>query len=449
MTSDYRPELVQPFPFQLTAARWMVSKTFCLLGDEMRVGKTPAAIRACDMLCLEKILVISPANLRINWMREFQRFSPMDRVTQVVMPGEIPRISGVGVTIVSYEGAVKHKEILQSVGFEALICDEVHFLKSRTSRRAKTVYGYSKRSAGIASTCKRFWGLSGSLAPNNASELWVHLRAAGLAPENYWDFVFHFCSGFESNWGFQISGNKNTEELKARLAPFVLRRTLAEVMPQLPPVMFETITVPRSDIALAPEFIPLLPQMAQVDQELQTALSSTTPDQRISMIEKTASSVTTLRRFILMSKLPAIAEQLEEDLSTGRVSKIVIFCVFKIGVEWMSERLKKFGVVTLYGETPAKKRQENIDAFRENPNIRVFVGNLVAAGVGIDLAHCSECVLLECSFVPGDNSQAVKRLQGINQKNPVRVRVFSLFNSVDEYISEILIRKTRELAKIL
>ena len=122
--------------------------------------------------------------------------------------------------------------------------------------------------------------------------------------------------------------------------------------------------------------------------------------------------------------------------------------MFKIGVEWMSERLKKFGVVTLYGETPAKKRQDNIDAFRDKADVRVFVGNLVAAGVGIDLAHCSECVFLECSFVPGDNDQAVKRLQGVNQKNPVHVRTFSLFGSVDERINEVLIRKTKELAKI-
>jgi SNF2 family DNA or RNA helicase len=220
-------------------------------------------------------------------------------------------------------------------------------------------------------------------------------------------------------------------------------------MPQLPPVVFETVTVSRDEACLSSEFIPLIPQLARADQELQVALSSMAPNQQIGMIERTASSVTTLRRFILMLKLFAIGNQLEQDLASGEVNKIVVFCVFKVGVEWMAERLKKFGVVTLNGETPAKKRQENIDAFHENPNVRVFVGNLVAAGLGIDLAHCSECAFLECSFVPGENSQAVKRLQGVNQKNPVRVRVFSLFGSVDEYVNDVLLRKIRELSKIL
>jgi SWI/SNF-related matrix-associated actin-dependent regulator 1 of chromatin subfamily A len=246
-----------------------------------------------------------------------------------------------------------------------------------------------------------------------------------------------------------VTGSRNLDELKARLSGFMRRRTLAEVMPDLPPVIFEIVTVPRSEAALDPSFLPLMPQLAQQDKDLQAALSALAPDEQVNMIERTASSVTTLRRFTLMLKLASIGEQLESDLESGEIDKIVIFCVFKIGVEWMAERLKKFGVVTLYGETPAKKRQENIDQFKNQKTARVFIGNLIAAGVGIDLTPCTECALLECSFVPGDNAQAVKRLQGVNQKAPVRVRVFSLFKSSDERISEVLIRKTRELAKIL
>jgi SWI/SNF-related matrix-associated actin-dependent regulator 1 of chromatin subfamily A len=445
--TEYFPELIQPFPFQIVAAKWMASKEQCFLMDGMRVGKTPAVIRAFDMLNLKNILIVCPASVRVNWARELQRFSPLDRPTQVVFPGMQPNISDV--VIISYDMLVTYKDLLKSVIWDVVVADEAHMAKERTAARTRALYGHGKRSPGIIASTKRVWRLSGSPAPNNASELWTHLHSAGLAPESYWDFTYFFCSGFDTNWGFQISGNKNVEELKRRLSGFIMRRTLAEVMPQLPPVAFEIVTVPRSDAILSPEFHNQFPQLIQADAKLQAALSSLDPASQISMLEQTASSVTTLRRFILASKLPAIGDQLDEDLTTGSVDKLVVFCVFKLGVEWISERLKKFGVVILFGETPAKKRQENIDEFHNNPNTRVFVANLVAGGVGIDLAHCSECVLLECSFVPGDNQQAVARLQGINQKNPVRVRVFSLFNSVDERISDVLVRKTRELAKIL
>ncbi len=444
--AEYRPELVQPFPFQIDDANWLASKTSCLLANEMRVGKTPAVIRAIDTLGLKNCLIICPASVRVNWARELQRFSPLDRPTQVVFPGMRPNTSDA--VIISYDMLVTHKDLLKSVTWDVVVADEAHMAKERTAARTRALYGHGKRSLGVIASAKRVWRLSGSPCPNNVSELWTHLHSADLAPESYWDFTFFFCSGFNTDWGFQISGNKNIDQLKTRLSGFMRRRTLAEVMPDLPPVIFETVTVPRSEACLSPEFIPLMPQLAQADQELQKALSALAPDEQASMIERTASSVTTLRRFTLMLKLTAIGEQLETDLESGEIDKIVIFCVFKIGVEWMAERLKKFGVVTLYGETPAKKRQENIDEFRSG-KARVFVGNLIAAGVGIDLTPCTECALLECSFVPGDNSQAVKRLQGVNQKSPVRVRVFSLFGSSDERINEVLIRKTKELAKIL
>lgn len=445
--ADFRPEFVEPFPFQITAARWLASKERAILCDEMRVGKTPSAIRAIDLLGLKNCLILCPASIRVNWARELQRFSPLDRPTQVVMPGEKPRVSDI--VVISYDMAVTYKDILKSVTWDVVIADEIHLCKERTTQRARMLYGHGKRSPGVVANAKRLWGLSGTICPNNVSELWVHLHSAGLAEEDFWTFTFKFCSGFQTNYGFQITGSRNIDELKARFSGFILRRTLAEVMPDLPPIIFETVTVPRSEAALDPSFLPLMPQLAQDDKDLQAALAALSPNEQASMVERTASSVTTLRRFTLMLKLPAIGEQIESDLESGEIDKIVIFCVFKVGVEWMAERLKKFGVVTLYGETPAKKRQENIDLFKHQASTRVFIGNLIAAGVGIDLTPCTECALLECSFVPGDNAQAVKRLQGVNQKLPVRVRVFSLFKSSDERISEVLIRKTKELARIL
>ena len=446
-SADFRPELVQPFPFQIEDAKWLASKTSCLLANEMRVGKTPAVIRAIDLLGLKNCLIVCPASVRANWARELQRFSPMDRPTQVVFPGQQPLTHDL--VIISYDMLVTYKDLLKSVRWDLVVGDEIHLAKERTAARTKALYGHGKKSPGIIASADRCWRLSGSPCPNNVSELWTHLHSAGLAPESYWDFTFFFCSGFQSDYGFSITGNKNLDELKQRLSGFMRRRTLAEVMPDLPPVTFETVTVPRSEAALDPSFIPLLPKLAQEDKDLQAALAALSPNEQASMIERTASSVTSLRRVTLMLKLPAIGDQLEAELESGEIDKIVIFCVFKIGVEYMAGRLKKFGVATLNGDTPAKKRQENIDQFKSQKTTRVFAGNLIAAGVGIDLTPCAECALLECSFVPGDNAQAVKRLQGVNQKLPVRVRVFSLFKSSDERVTEVLVRKTKELEKIL
>lgn len=444
--ADFRPELAKPFPFQIIAAEWMASKQSCFLADEMRVGKTPAAIRACDLVAAENILVICPANARINWGREFQRFSPLDRPTQVVMPGEKPRTSGT--VIVSYETSVAHADILKSVRWHVLIGDEIHRCKERTSQRTKALYGANKRSHGIIDSSERMWRLSGTPCPKDVSELWTHLHSAGLAPESYWDFTFHFTTGFETTYGYQITGIKNVDELKTRLSGFMLRRTLKEVMPDLPSISFETVTVPRSEACLSSEFRDCFSQLTQIDRELQDALAVAGPEKQIDILESTATSSATLRRYVLACKLPAIAEQLETDLDSG-IDKMVLFCVHKLGVEWMAERLKKYGVVVLYGDTPVKKRQPAIDRFRHDKTCRIFIGNIQAAGEAIDLTPCSEIVYLESSWVPGENAQAAMRLRGVNQKWPVRARIFALFNSVDERVAEVLTRRTKEILKIL
>ena len=446
--APYRAPLLDLLPYQTIGAAWLAARAQAMLCDEQGLGKTAAAIRACDLIGAQNILVLTPASVRINWLREFERFSPLDRPIQVLLPGgEKPRNHGV--VVASYDHAVAYKHLLEAVNWDVLLCDEFHLLKSRTAKRTKAVYGLGKKIVGIAANCKRVYRLSGTPCPNNFSEFFTSMRSMGLATESYYDFVFRFTTGFDSAYGYTITGSRNVDELKARLAPHMLRRTKAEVLPDLPPLFFQTITVPRSDAALAPEFIPLIPQLAQADAQLEAALSSTDSDSQINLLERTASSVTTLRRYILFCKISAIAEQLEEDLAVNGLDKIVVFGIHTAGIEWMVERLKAYNPVVVYGATPAAKRQENIDRFQNDSTCRVLVGNITAAGTGINLQNCHEVVFMEQSWSPADNAQAVMRTHRIGQKNPVRARVFSLYNSVDEHVQDTLTRKVKELSKIL
>ena len=444
----YRAPLLDLLPYQKTGAAWLASHPNSLLGDVPGAGKSAQAIRACDLTNSANVLVICPASVRQNWEREWQRFSPMDRPCQVVLPGG-PGPRDHGIVIIGFEMAVTHAAALKAAKFDTLIIDECHALAHRQTKRTKAIYGANSRSPGIASTCQRVYRLSGTPMPSDASQIFTHLKSAGLATESYYDFVFHFTTGWESAYGYQISGHRNVEELKARLAPFMLRRSKEEVLPDLPPLFFQTITVPRSDAVLDPSFLALLPQLSQADDELQAALTSVDPEKQINTLESTAASVASLRRYIVLCKAPAIAELLEEDMATGGVDKLVIFAIHTAAIEYMVERMKKHGVVTLYGKTSAEDRQKNIDKFRDDPTCKIFIANITAGGTGINLQHCSNLCFLEQSWTPSDNLQAVMRCHRLGSKNPVRVKIFALHNSVDERVSDVLLRKTRELAKIL
>ena len=445
------------FPYQDTGARWLASKDQALLADDMGLGKSAQAVRACDLVGAKNILVICPAAVRFNWAREFERFSPMDRPTCLMLTSRDRPASKSGVVICSYDLSVGALGLLKTIPWDVLILDEAHYLKERTTKRTRAAYGHNKATTGLAAHAKRTWRLTGTPAPNDASELYTHLRSAGIVNEPFWDFTFRFCKGFDSTYGYKITGHKNVEELKALLAPFMLRRTKDEVMTELPPIWYQEVTVDRSQV----ELDGLFPEAQEVgaaafvanlrvgEVTLKQALEAASgPTDAMSVLEGSTTSLTTLRRYIAMGKVPAVANLLAEELESGAVRKVVVFGVHKCAVEYMEQHLAKFGAVSLYGSTPPAKRQANIDRFMQDPECRVFIGNVQAAGTGITLTAAHEVVFLEQSWVPAENAQAAMRCHRIGQTKPVRVRVFSLYKSVDEQVQQVLLRKAQELSKI-
>jgi SWI/SNF-related matrix-associated actin-dependent regulator 1 of chromatin subfamily A len=131
------------------------------------------------------------------------------------------------------------------------------------------------------------------------------------------------------------------------------------------------------------------------------------------------------------------------------MDKIVLFGVHIEAIEWMAEKLKKFFPVTLYGKTPANKKQAVVDQFQNDKDCRLLIGNIQAAGVAITLTAGCEVGFMEKSWVPGDIVQALKRCHRRGQTRGVRVRSFTLYDSSDELVDEALMRKVKELAKIL
>lgn len=442
--------IVEPYNFQIQGADWLAPRAVAFLADPMGLGKSAQVVRGCDNVGARNILVICPANVRCNWEREFERFSPLDRPCCLVISGStiLPKS---GVVVISYDLATSRAKELKAIAWDVLVCDEAHALKERTAKRTKAIYGHGKRQIGIRESAKQTWLLSGTPAPNDASELWTHLHMAAMTTLDYWDFTFRFCSGFESAFGYKVTGHKNTDELKAILKPFLLRRTKKEVELDLPDIYFQTVTVERSDaeMALHATFNPN--EITESDWTLRAALSAcANDDARIAALESLAPALATLRRYIGLAKVPAICDILSEELTLDPRLKLCLFATHQSVIEAAMERLAPFGAVSLYGKTPQAHRQSNIDAFADDPNCRVFVGNIQAAGVGVDglQRSCSEVVFLEQDWVPSANAQAAARISRIGQKMSVRVRIFCLYGSVDEQVQESLTRKSIGLTKI-
>lgn len=436
---------IELFPYQREGVEWLKTKRFALLADEMGLGKTAQAIVAADEIGVQNILVVCPANLRENWRREFEKFSSRKRKIAVIETRRGP-IPDDGCLIFSYDIATSLLESgfnNRDKGFDLFIADEAHFLKSRTAKRTRSLLG----KLGFAHASKRAWYLSGTPCPNNASELWPLLYTHKVTAAKYQDFVDHFCDQIPSNFGYygkQIVGTNKTRipELQKLLAPIMLRRLITPGM--LPPIFFSSSAIRAGAVPLS--------EHEGIKTQLEKAEVFLSENESIEGLEAMLPSVSSLRRFIGLQKIEPIGDIIAQELEAGEYKKIVIFAIHRTVIEKLAERLKEFGVVTMYGGQTSAEKQYAVDSFqndRDRNSPRVFIGNIQSAGVGITLTAAHHVVLVEEDWVPGNNAQAVMRCRRIGQKFPVQVRTFYIPGTLDEKIQRIVMRKTKELTLLL
>lgn len=443
------------FPYQIEGADWLASKRHALLADDMGLGKSAQAIRACDGARAIKVLVICPAVARVNWEREFSKFAHTRRAFTVVKDKKFRdwRES----VICSYDLV---DQIPESFTFDALIIDESHFLKSTDAKRSRLVLG----GQGLIHRAKRVWFISGTPAPNHYGELWPMLYTCGVTPLPYEKFLERYCNTFKTPFGLKVTGSKteNLSELRTLLKPFMLRRKKEDVMKQLPKISFHDIVVEPGVVDLETDstFIQYVfphdrrQELLRILDEQRKIIDDTVEHlgwgagATIKALEALAKSVSTLRMYTGIQKVEPLAELIKGELENKAYEKIVIFAVHQCVIEGLRVRLAKFKPVTLYGGTPPEKRQRNIDKFQTDPRVRVFIGNIQAAGTAITLTAAHQVMFAEQSWVPGENAQAAMRVHRLGQTKPVTVRVAGLADSLDEKVSQTLKRKTRELTRL-
>ena len=404
------------YPFQKVGAKFLAARKMALLADEMGLGKTIQAIRACDMVFADKVTVICPACVTVNWRREFDRWS----ITQ-------PDV-----------GIYSYGKASEAGASDVLILDEAHYLKTPGSQRTKTIYGVS----GLTARSANVYALTGTPMPNNASELWAHLRA--LAPEliatkkgkpmNFWQFAHKFCKLRNNGFGLQIVGSKNLELLREKMEGFMLRRTKEEVLPDLPALTIDTLFVEGSVQGLGDE---------------EKLISAALLEHGVDGLRKVAGHVATLRRLTGMAKVKPVVEWLKLWFDGGLRQKMVLFAHHKAVLDGL--RLSDLPVSIFYidGRIPPSSRQKEIDAFNNAPGKALFIGQMQAAGVGINLTSADSMLIVEPSWVPADNEQAMMRIHRIGQDRPCMVRYVTLAGSIDEDINRALTRKARDIDFLL
>lgn len=435
-----------PYPFQIKGAEWLSEKRYALLADEMGLGKSAQAILAADNLLASRVLILCPAVARINWSREFRKFSTFNRPFQIILKGD-DRPKTDHSIITSYELAVRFFERgdWQGHRFDVIVMDEAHFLKSANAKRTKAILGKH----GLVHQGDRVWALTGTPMPNHPGELWVLLKVFGVTKLTYYQFVTEYCQmpyGWREGDPLQVIGARKEKQaqLKELLSKVMLRRLASDEL-DLPPMMLTDTVVEPGKWELSAEE----KKMLEADFERIGANGGVDGPIDDAFLDAFANSVATLRRYNGCRKIEPVAKLVEEELEAGEYSKVVLFAIHRTVVAELAARLRRFLPVTVTGATTPQARQKAVDEFQSNPSCRVFIGNIRAAGTAITLTAADQVVMVEQEWVPGDNMQAIKRCHRISQTRPVMVRCVGIADSIDEKISAILRRKTQDILSII
>jgi len=284
------------------------------------------------------------------------------------------------------------------------------------------------------------WFLTGTPMPNDPVDVWPWLRFVGGTTLGLGPFTARY---FKSRMGTfsakQTPRDEMIPELKMALDAFRLKRTKAQAGLQLPPIHLTTTTVDGD----TREIVAMLKEWPGLEQAILDAIEQG----GLSFLD--AQHIATLRRLVGEAKAPAYSKLIAEELRSGR-DKLVVFTWHTKAAEIITSYLAGEGLhATLVdGKTKELDRVAAVQSFQNDPDHRVFVGNIRAAGTGLTLTAASDLDMFESSWAPADNAQALMRVHRIGQSRNVRARFISLANSIDEIVSDTVARKTAAIASI-
>ena len=426
---EHRP----PLSHQKEAIEKLVGSRRFILADDMGLGKTTSTIIAALETGAKKILIVCPASLKINWEREIANYS--DR-TCFIAEGK-KYSTEADFVIVNYDilknfhskEDKENSQLLQS-NFELVILDEAHMVSNAQAQRTKLINDFVKN-------IKRVWLLTGTpmtSRPINYYNL-LNIIESPVA-QNWMAYAIRYCQGFQFRAGkrkvWNVTGASNLEELRDRTSKQILRRLKEDVL-DLPdkiitPVYLRTSSKEYKD--LMGEYYDWLKNKTDESSSLTVQFSK----------------LMKVRKVIANEKVKDTIEFVQNIIDQGK--KVIIFTNFTDTLQLIHNHFGKESVY-LDGSCNKVQRQYAVDQFQENEKIKVFVGNLKAAGVGLTLTSAEVVIMNDLSFVPAEHAQAEDRAYRYGQKNNVLVYYPIFENTIEGVIYDILNKKKKVIGTVM
>ena len=427
-------------PYQQRGVQWMHTLDKLHLGgvlaDDMGLGKTVQVIALLlsarkpeqQVGAIQPSIVVAPTTLTYNWLSELERFAP--DLSVMVMAGtaaqrasqirHVKEVGDVDVLITSYPLIRQDIALLSDIDFRFAILDEAQHIKNAGSKGAIAVRQLKAQT--------RF-ALTGTPLENGVGELWsiFNFVLPGFLL-SYSAFMRRYQDGSES------------EDLRRRISPFLMRRLKKDVLTELPDKIETVMTAQMS------------PEQNKIYQATMLRLRD-----RVDAIVKekgfdrgrteVLAAITQLREICChpalvlddytgaSGKLDLLLEILPEAIAKGR--RVLLFSTFTSMLKILRRELENSGYGCMYldGDTPAPRRVEMCEQFNSgSDSAQIFLISLKAGGTGLNLTGADMVIHYDPWWNPAAEEQATDRAYRIGQTRKVEVIRLVTHGSIEEQV---------------
>jgi len=437
---------VELLPYQMEGIAFAVGAGRALIADDMGLGKTLQGIGTAELLAREtgisRVLVICPASVKSQWVREAQRAT--ERKCQIVAgpTRERPALyrTGAFYTIANYEQVLRDYLSIEQVPWDLIILDEGQRIKNWQAKTAQVVKALRSPFALV---------LTGTPLENRLDELYsvvqfINNRQLGPA------FRFFHSYRVVDEKG-RVLGYKNLDDLRRHLAPVLLRRTRSMVLRQLPP---RTTGILR--IAPTAEQADLHDGHRRIISTILSKRYISEMDllrlQKALLMCRMAADST----FLLDKEPPGYSTKLDEldslldRLAAEEGRKIIVFSEWTTMLDLIEPLLqkRKTGFVRLDGSVPQAKRQGLVDRFQRDPGCVVFL-TTNAGATGLNLQAADTVINVDLPWNPAILEQRIARAHRMGQRRPVHVYLLVTEGTIEEgMLSTLSAKKDLALAAL-
>lgn len=449
---------------------------------EMGTGKTRTIIeilrrRYTAAGRIMRTLIYCPAIVVSNWRNEFAMYSRIRQNDILLLQGPGKRrvkkfVDGCTfggqmvvpkIVVTNYE-ALQMDDLQKAINEwqpEILVCDEAHVLKSHQSKRAKALLP-------VANQAKFKYLLSGTPILNSIEDIWMQFKildGGRTFGENYYSFRARYMT--DLNASFQGKSHyfpkfeprpECFQELQEKMYKKTIRALKKDCL-DLPPLIRQTV-----EVELSPEQAKMYKEMK--NQYITWVQSAKASGDSLPVVAQLAITKALRMQQIVSGYAKADTGDVHwiknnprldalEELLEGLVKdhKVIVWCIFRENYKMIAERLTKMGIkfTTLTGEQNHREKDEAMEAFRKDPEVRVKIANQAAGGVGVNLVEASYSIYYSKNFSLKDDLQSEARNYrgGSNiHESVTRIDIVAK-ETIDDVIAQALANKQDISNKVL